>query len=165
MTTGRPAAGPPGASAGQVLGVVGPRRSKIPPLDRERYLLVCDETGVGALARWLELLPATARVDAVVEVDSATTTWPCPPTTGSTSPGCTATTRAPHRDHRSLATAAMDLLGHPDPSTIWAWAAGEATAVRALRTHATALGLAESMAMTGYWRRGVADFDHHGPDA
>ena len=152
------------ASAGQVLGVVGPRSSKIPPIDRERYLLACDETGVGALARWLELLPTTARVDALVEVDSAHHHVALPAHDGLHVAWL-------HRDDARttatppLAIAAMDLLGHPDPSTIWVWAAGEAAAVRALRTHATDHGLAESIAMTGYWRRGVADFDHHGPDA
>jgi NADPH-dependent ferric siderophore reductase len=45
------------------------------------------------------------------------------------------------------------------------FAAGEASALVPLRRHLrTALGLApEQVAISGYWRRGTAGFDHHAP--
>jgi len=58
------------AEIGQSLGVFGPRSFKFPPLAAEHYVLLADETSLPALARWLEILPASARIDAWVEVTS-----------------------------------------------------------------------------------------------
>jgi len=47
----------------------------------------------------------------------------------------------------------------------YAWFAGEAGALRAVRRHLrdeAGLG-ADRVEVDGYWRRGVADHDHHQP--
>lgn len=56
------------ARPGQTLGVLGPRGSAVPPLDRAWYLLAADETGIPALLNWFDRLPASAYVRAFVEV-------------------------------------------------------------------------------------------------
>ena len=42
--------------------------------------------------------------------------------------------------------------------------AGEVSAMRAVREHVRDHGLTHAV-VTSYWRRGVANFDHHSPDA
>src|SRR5204863_383877 len=48
---------------------------------------------------------------------------------------------------------------------VFAWAAGEAASITALRRHLLReRGLdPERMRMTGYWRRNIANYDHHQP--
>ena len=58
------------AKAGQKLGIFGPRFIKTPPLNAKRYVFLADETSLPALARWLEILPEEAIVDAWIEVES-----------------------------------------------------------------------------------------------
>lgn len=168
------------AAPGQHLGVLGPRGSMLPPLDRAHYLLAADETGLPALLNWLDRLPATARVDAVIEVDGAEDELPLHST-------ARLEVRWVHRAGRAAGTTellpvavneALDRLGVPGsadalagvtttgPLDLWAWAAAETSAVRAIRGLLTSRGIGrDAFAMTGYWRRGVANFDHHSPDA
>ena len=148
------------AAVGQELGVLGPRGSALPPLDRARYVLVADETGLPAVLNWLDRLPAGPRVDVLVEVRDASDEIPLPGREATwlhrgDAPAGT-TTLLPD------AVAALDL----GPGDLWVWAGAEAGAVRAVRTHLTERGLGRGhLAMTGYWRRGVANFDHHSPEA
>lgn len=153
------------AQVGQVLGVLGPKGSKLHPLDRRHYLLAADETGLGALANWLDRLPAGTRVDAVVEVDGPDHEVRL---TGAADLHLTWLHRggAPAGTTTLLADAVAALLPEPvDPEQTYLWAGAEASAVRAIRSHVTGLGLGGSSALTGYWRLGVANFDHHSPDA
>ncbi|MBX9244034.1 siderophore-interacting protein [Actinotalea ferrariae] len=153
------------AEPGQVLGTLGPRGSAIMPLDRDTYLLAADETGVPALLNWFDRLPEEAYVRAFVEVGEpghevdlpggvrAEVTWLY--RNGTPAGGTTL-----------LQDAVGAALVQPPTGSLWAWAAGEASAVRAIRAHLAAAGMGrDSYAMTGYWRRGVANFDHHSPDA
>ncbi len=59
------------ASAGQRLGVGGPRASLIIPVDFDWHLLIGDDTALPAIARRLEELPAGARVIVLAEVENA----------------------------------------------------------------------------------------------
>ena len=59
------------AKVGQSLGIFGPRSVKLPPLDASNYVFFADETSLPAVARWLEILPDTAKIDAWIEVQSA----------------------------------------------------------------------------------------------
>lgn len=157
-----------GARPGLSLGVLGPRGSILPPLDRTHYLLAADETGLPALLNWLDRLPATARVHAVVEVDSPAHHVDLP-----------ALARVDvtwvYRDGAEPGTTTLlvdavrtvhEGLSDVPAAQRWSWAAAETSAVRAIRGLLTADGHDRtSFAMTGYWRRGTANFDHHAPDA
>jgi NADPH-dependent ferric siderophore reductase len=59
------------AKPGDQAWVAGPRGSFLVPFDFDWHLLVADETGLPALARRLEELPADGRVVALIEVDGA----------------------------------------------------------------------------------------------
>ncbi|MCL3861027.1 siderophore-interacting protein [Actinotalea sp. K2] len=153
-----------GARPGQRLGVLGPRGSALPPLDRAWYLLAADETGLPALANWLDLLPASTTAHAFVEVggpgdeidlrsDARTeVTW-------------LYRRDAPAGTVTLLADAVATLTLPTGPG--WAWAGAEAATVRAIRrTLRDERGMdRDSVQMTGYWRVGEANFDHHSPDA
>lgn len=154
------------ARPGRTLGLYGPKTSKIPPLDRGTYLLAADETGLPALTSWLErLADRPGRVHAVVEVDGPAdevtllqrdgvqVTW----LHRSTAPAGTTTLLAD-------ALAGSPLLGTAvaRPEDAWVWAAGEADEMRAVR-RAVAEVDRSALSITGYWRRGVANFDHKAP--
>ncbi|WP_250447781.1 siderophore-interacting protein [Actinotalea sp. C106] len=152
------------ARPGQPLGVLGPRGSMIPPTDRERYVLAADETGLPALLNWLDVLPAAAEVEAFVEVDRPADHVALPERRrtqvtwlhrSAAEPGTT-----------TLLPDAVAQVQGLEPGRVWAWAGAETTAVRAIRQHLSGRGLGrESFAMTGYWRRGEPNFDHHSEDA
>lgn len=66
------------AEVGQSLGIFGPRSVKLPPLDAPNYVFFADETSLPAVARWLEILPETAKIDAWIEVQSSENEIPLP---------------------------------------------------------------------------------------
>lgn len=152
------------AEPGAQLGLLGPKSSVPRPLDRASYLLVADETGLPALLNWLDRLPAHARIDAVIEVGGPVdevplahsgleTTWLH---RGDDPAGST-----------RLADAVAALSLDVRPGTGYVWAGAEASAVRAVRRHLRDDRGIEpaSASLSGYWRRGVANFDHHSPEA
>lgn len=181
------------ARVGDQVAVVGPRGSALPPLDRDHYVLATDETGVPALANWLDRLPPSARVTAIVEVgrpgdevdlpsvSRTQVTWlyrgdaPAGTTTlladavgralasRTEAAGAAGTAAGRGADGAPVADGVPGADGVPSS---WWWAAGEASQVRAIRTMLTEAGVGrDSFAMTGYWRRGVENFDHHSPEA
>lgn len=153
------------ATEGQEVGVYGPKTSKVPPMDRRWYVLAADETGLPAVCNWLERLPTGPRVQAFVEVGGSQDELEI-----RTPAGVTVTWL--HRGDQPagttelLADAVRDAqFGRPDDGLGWFWAGAEATSVRALRTEAMSRGLTkQSLSMTGYWRRGVPNFDHKSPE-
>ncbi|GAB3441658.1 siderophore-interacting protein [Streptomonospora sediminis] len=143
------------ARPGQLLGVLGPRGSKVVPFVFDRYLIAGDETALPAVARWLEQLPGGARADVFIEVADPAEEQPL--------------TTAADADitwlHRGgadpggigpLAQAVCDL--GPSGGDRYAWVAGEAEAVRPVRRHLRReLGMPrEWVNVDGYWRRGVS---------
>jgi NADPH-dependent ferric siderophore reductase len=149
------------ASAGQVLGVLGPRGSQVVPATFDWYLLIGDETALPAIAGWLARLPATARAFVFVEVADAAEEQPL------ASPADVRVTWL-HRDGAEPGT--TDLLARAVAATElpdgdgFVWAAGEAGAMRPVRRHLRERGLPkEWVDVDGYWKRGVANHDHHAP--
>lgn len=150
------------AAPGHYLGVSGPRRSRLLSGRVDGYLLAGDATGLPSIARRLEELPAGTPVVAVIEVANESEELPL-------------TTRADlrviwlHRDEAALdATGllAAAIAGLELPAgDLFAWAAGEAGSVRAVRRHLLdERGIPDArMRMTGYWKRAVANYDHHLP--
>ncbi len=150
------------AAPGQPLGLLGPRSSTMRPLDRDWYVLAADETGLPALANWLERL-GRARVDAFCEVGGPEDELDLP-----THDGVRVTWlhrgTAPPGTSRLLPDAVAGCRFARGPGYVWA--AAEASQVRAIRAEVKRRGLGpDSFSTTGYWRLGVANFDHKSPEA
>ena len=150
------------ARVGDELVLVGPRGSKGAPQGAARLVLVCDETALPSATRWASEVPATTSVDllAITADEGAWVGEYIAETSG----------RDDVRIHLLAAGSddetlieLFDRVG-ADSST-FVFAAGEASALVALRRHLRrTLGLsAEQVAMSGYWKRGTAGFDHHAP--
>ena len=59
------------ARTGDVIGVGGPRGSFVVADDFDHYVLVADETGLPAVGRWLEEMPASMSATVLVEIPDA----------------------------------------------------------------------------------------------
>ncbi|WP_037819829.1 siderophore-interacting protein [Amycolatopsis sp. La24] len=144
---------------GETVHVAGPPGGLIVPHNYDRYLLAGDITALPALARWLEELPRTAAGWAFAEVADASEQIDLDAPDGV----------EVHWLHRGTAApGSVELLADavrevkvPEGERLYAWIAGEAGAIKPLRRWLRDdLGLArEDYDVTGYWKRGVADFD------
>ncbi|MGV9300193.1 siderophore-interacting protein [Amycolatopsis sp. NPDC003676] len=144
---------------GDAVHVAGPPGGLIVPHNYDRYLLAGDITALPALARWLEELPRTVVGWAFAEVADASEQIDLDAPEGV----------EVHWLHRGAAApGSVELLADavrevkvPEGERLYAWIAGEAGAIKPLRRWLRDdLGLArEDYDVTGYWKRGVADFD------
>ncbi|MET0982847.1 MAG: siderophore-interacting protein [Telluria sp.] len=138
------------AKAGDTATIGGPRGSMIIPMDYDWHLLAGDASALPAMRRRLEELPASARVIVVAAADEedrlafggaaeATVHWV--------------------DDADALADAVRSLALPPGEG--YAWAGGEAQAMRSLREVLVEVKCLpkEAMRVSAYWKRGVAD--HH----
>ncbi|WP_405020639.1 siderophore-interacting protein [Kitasatospora sp. NBC_00070] len=151
------------AEPGMRLGVFGPRGSEEIDFVHDWYLLAAEETALPALARWIEMLPAGVKVIAFAEVPGADDEQEFRTVTdldltwlhrGSAPAGST--------DLLERAIRAAEL-----PTGLgFAWIAGEATTLKPIRRHLRGeRGLGkEQVDVDGYWKRGVANHDHHEDD-
>jgi NADPH-dependent ferric siderophore reductase len=64
------------AMPGQRIGAGGPRGSFVVADDFDRYVLVGDETALPAIGRWLEEMPAGARIEVLLEIPEASDRQP-----------------------------------------------------------------------------------------
>ncbi|MEV7012570.1 siderophore-interacting protein [Streptosporangium sp. NPDC051022] len=151
------------AEPGMRLGVLGPRGSEVVPMVHDWYLLAAEETALPALGRWLEMLPAGVRVIAFAEVSGPREEQRFATATdldltwlhrGDAPPGTS--------DLMERAIRAAELPG----GTGFAWVAGEAGCLKPIRRHLRReRGLAkEQVDVDGYWKRGIANHDHHEDD-
>jgi len=167
------------AAAGQVVGVLGPKTSVLRPLDRPRYVLAVDESGLPALRNWLDRLPASAQVTALVEVGPAwdevplptlaslNVTWLHRGADAAARTECSPLAETIERlvRERGAGACPADVPQASVAPDFW-WAAAEADQVRRMRAAVVGAGIDRgSWAMTAYWRRGVAHFDHKAPEA
>ncbi len=144
---------------GTPVHVAGPPGGLIVPHTYDRYLLAGDITALPAIARWLEELPRTAAGWAFIEIADASEEIDL---------------SAPedvevHWLHRGdAAPGGSDVLARavrtievPEGQRLYAWVAGEAGQIKPLRRWLKQdLGLGKAdQDVTGYWKRGVADFD------
>lgn len=136
------------AAPGAQVGVLGPRGSHIYPHTCASYLLLADETGLPALERFLEELPAAAPVTAVVLSG--------PGAARELGAGRPALVQWVETADPAAAVAAVAAL--PLGPDVFAWGAAEAGIIRALRTHLrTDRGLDPAQVEArGYWRHGTA---------
>ncbi|AXB42808.1 siderophore-interacting protein [Amycolatopsis albispora] len=153
------------ARPGDLVHVAGPPGGLIVPHNYDRYLLAGDLTALPAIARWLEELPRTAAGWAFVEVaDESEQIELHPPEDvevhwlhrGDAEPGTS-----------DLLEKAVRAVPIPEGERIYVWLAGEAGVLKPLRRWVRdELRLDRGdHDITGYWKRGVADFDedheHH----
>ncbi|WP_337061765.1 siderophore-interacting protein [Kineococcus sp. G2] len=144
---------------GDRVHVAGPPGGVVVPDAHERYLFAGDLTALPQIARYLEALPATATGWAFVEVADASEEVEL------TAPGGFEV-RWVHRGdvpagHGDALERAVRTVPLPDGRRTFVWIAGEAGALRPLRRWVRHdLGVeAGDHRVTGYWKRGVADFD------
>lgn len=148
------------ARPGDRLGVLGPRGTAWITGDFDYHVLLVDETALPAAARYIEELPAAARVFAFFEVaDAAEEQRIEAPTNsqvtwlhrGRAEPGTT-----------DLLLEAFRALELPEGDG-FVYAAGEAGALKPVRRLLKERGFVRNTTceVDGYWRRGTANLDHH----
>ncbi|WP_405709546.1 MULTISPECIES: siderophore-interacting protein [unclassified Streptomyces] len=147
------------ARPGDIMHVAGPPGGLIVPDTYDRYLLAGDITALPAIARRLEELPRSAKGWAFVEVADATQEIElCAPEGVEVCWLRRGDRPAGTGDALARAVSAVTV---PEGERVYVWAAGEAGQVKPLRRWARdelRLEKADSD-ITGYWKRGVADFD------
>jgi NADPH-dependent ferric siderophore reductase len=143
------------ARPGDPLGLNAPTGLYDPPADLARQVLVCDLTGLPALARILEGTPEAVVTRAVVEIpdDGARQPLPAHPRAKVTwTHGGNG--HAPSRLADLVTTA---LPEHSDLTGTYIWVAGETTALRSVRKHLRkTLALpTDRFKVVGYWAPGA----------
>jgi len=136
------------ARPGDRIFLAGPKMSTVVTVSPAWYLLAGDHTALPAIGRWLEELPPGVAVKVVVSV-------PGPEDEVKLDPRAEVTWL--YRD-RDLPAALRELEWPSDD--VYAWAAGETGVMREVRSYLRdERGLpAGRMSVTGYWKRGDADF-------
>lgn len=147
------------AELGDEVVVVGPRGSVSVASGAPRVLCVVDETALPATARWIEDMPVSARLEVVADVaDGLDWVRAYLAAQG----GRDVPVSAPPTGPAGLADAVREAGVGADT---YVFAAGEATRLiplRRLLRYELELPR-EQYAITGYWKRGAAAFDHHAP--
>lgn len=143
------------AAPGAVLGVAGPRGSHVFTRTPSPLLMAGDETALPAMARWLRELPEGARAFVYVEVDDARDEI-------ALESRARVTTRWLHRGRAEPGSTQLllDAVRSTElPALTYAFLAGEASAVQALRRHLSEeRGVAkDAIGARGYWKRGAQD--------
>ncbi|MES9506315.1 siderophore-interacting protein [Streptomyces sp. NPDC000609] len=147
------------ARPGDVMHVAGPPGGLIVPHAYDRYLLAGDITALPAIARRLEELPRSAKGWAFVEVVDAAQEIGLSAPEG-------VEVRWLHRGDLPPGTGdalerAVTAVTVPEGERVYVWVAGEAGQIKPLRRWVRdelRLDRADHD-ITGYWKRGVADFD------
>lgn len=143
------------AAPGDVVGVLGPAVATYrTPAGEPVRLLVGDETALPAIGATVEQLPAGTRAVVVAEVAG-------PAEEQRWESAAEVTVHWVHRtgDHDAL-PAAVRAVPLPD-GAVFAWVAGEASAVRSVRRHLVSERRLDRRAVsfTGYWRRDLTQDD------
>lgn len=152
------------ARAGDRLVVMGPRANWLLPQNYAHYVALGDETALPAISRILEEAPAHASVTALIEIADAAEEQPL-------GGGDDRRVHWIRRDSAvvadgdgsALETALKALALPPDTDGLYVFAAGETVAMKPIRRYLRReVGLRKrQVTVDGYWKRGIADFDHH----
>ncbi|WP_022899844.1 siderophore-interacting protein [Humibacter albus] len=147
------------AKPGDEIAVAGPRGSRLAPQDASEAVLIADETALPAFTRWLELLPASTRITALLDVaDEEVEPYLSEEQTRRASVEWLYRIDGPGQ----LAEAVRSLEFEPET---YVWAAGEASTLVPIRRYLkNEVGLRpDQLDVQGYWRRGIVNLDHHAP--
>lgn len=150
------------ARMGDELVIVGPRGSKAAPQRAGRLVLIVDETALPSATRWAAEVPASTAV-ALIALTADDGAWVADYVTEASGRRDVAVHHLDSAADPATVVAALDIVG-VDAST-FVFAAGEASVLIPLRRHLRrTLALSpEQVALSGYWKRGTAAFDHHAP--
>lgn len=146
------------ASPGDIVGVLGPRGSRLVP-EVDELVLAGDLSAVPAIARWVEEIPETTRVRVWIAAYQ-------PDDVFDIARGPNVEVNWVHSNHVAVPA---DLLPEQLQSVAFAgdsgfaWAAGEVEAIRRVRDVFVDRLEPDRFSVDGYWRRGRADYDHHQP--
>ncbi|QJW35862.1 siderophore-interacting protein [Cellulosimicrobium protaetiae] len=151
------------AQVGDQVGVLGPRGSFLVNDVFDWYVFAVDETALPAAARWLEALRPDVPVTVFVEVQDSGDVLPLTTSARAEVTWLFRGDRAPGTT--SLLADAVRGTTLPEGNG-FVWVAGEATSIKPLRRYLRRdVGLGrDNHDVDGYWRRGVADHDHHEDD-
>ncbi|MFE4667828.1 siderophore-interacting protein [Streptomyces sp. NPDC056716] len=143
------------ARPGDPIGLNSPTGLYDPPADVTRQILVCDQTGLPALARILENTPHSVATRAVIEVPGEQAVQPLPP-----HPDTKVTWTYGGNGHTPSRLADLVTAAIPPDTDLdgtYVWVAGETTALRAVRKHLRkTLALASArFKVVGYWVPGA----------
>lgn len=145
------------ATIGDKLVVVGPRGSRSVPEGLKSLLCIVDPTALPSVTRWIKEMPTDASIEVVADVDYEDIPWVETYLAGET--GRDIFVREPMGDlGQAMRDSACD-------SSTFLFAAGDANRLIPLRrVLRDELGLPrEQYQLSGYWRSGEANFDHHLP--
>ena len=149
------------AEIGTPATILGPRGSKKVNTDAfDAFVIVGDETMLPAIGRGLAMLPAGKKVLAVIEVNDEHDLIDLPTETD-------ATVVWAQRNGEVPGVALVRALAEAEwpEGDVFVWAGGEAGAMRDVRRHVlNERGLdREHLGISGHWKRGESNFDHHAP--
>jgi NADPH-dependent ferric siderophore reductase len=148
------------AQTGDQLAVAGPRASRLAPGACAHAILIADETALPAFSRWLELLPASTRITAILDAaDESVEDYLTPEQNQRASVEWVYRIDGPGQLEESVRS--LGAVGEDS----YVWAAGEATALIPVRRYLRhELGLSsDQLTVEGYWKRGITNLDHHAP--
>lgn len=145
------------AAVGDRIVVVGPRGSRHAPAGLTRLLCIVDPTALPATTQWIVRTPEDADVEVVADVAYEDLDWVADYLRTSTG------REIPVR--QALGGLDQALLDSELGDDGFLFAAGDANRLIPLRKLIRdELGLPrEQYQLSGYWRRGEANFDHHSP--
>ncbi|GGF56277.1 side tail fiber protein [Azorhizobium oxalatiphilum] len=145
------------ADADLPAALMGPGGGGLP--DADFYLMAGDETALPAIARWLEIMPATARAVVRIEVADAAEEQHLPSR-------ARVDLKWLHRKDAEAGTTtlledAVKAVSLPeDAADPYIWVGCEQSAARALRAHANTLDIPKKRrSIVAYWRRGYQGVD------
>lgn len=154
------------AQPGDPLVIMGPRANWLFPENYPHYLAAGDMTALPAISRLVEEAPAGAHVTALVEIPDETQRVEISPADGVTLdlrwlPTDSAPVGPGHLSALETAVRQVSLPG--ELSGLYVFAAGESGAMAPIRRYfSREVGLPKRQRhIDGYWKRGVADHDHH----
>ncbi|MFD1298138.1 siderophore-interacting protein [Lysobacter gummosus] len=150
------------AQVGQYLGIGGPRGSRVIPPGFDWHLLIGDDTALPAIARRVQELPATTLAIAVVEVADASARIDFASAATLQILWCYRNASSANGDELLRAVSELPL----PTGEGYVWAAGESSAIRAVRQHLLGEGGIDKSRLhaSGYWKRGAQDVHDHFED-
>lgn len=148
------------AEVGSEFTVLGPRGSMVPKPVFDAYVFIGDETLLPGVGRAMEMIPADAKFIGVVEIEDENDKIELPVDDNDTVVWAQRNGRVPGE----ALVEALAALDWPE-GEVFVYGGGEATSMRDVRRHVlNERGLErENLGMSGHWKRGQSDFDHHAP--
>lgn len=141
------------ARPGDEIAFGGPRGSRLAPVGFRNAVLVADPSGLPALRRWIRAYTGVTPVRALLFGGAKAIGYLDDAELASALPQVL----DPHHD--LVAVLQQTDIDHDT----FVWAAGEATALTAVRRHLKPLIPEENLSLHGYWKVNDPTFDHHAP--